>query len=380
MSETSHVLGLPYIQPAQAQKHVTHNEAIRVLDTLVQLSVSDRDQTTPPSAPSPGDRHIVPTGASGVWAGQDHSVAVFEDAAWAFYAPQAGWQTVIRSENIVVIWDGAAWATPSFDASALQNIDSLGVNTTADPTNRLSVASDATLLNHDGSDHRVVVNKNTPTDTASLLFQTGFSGRAEMGTAGSDDFDIKVSADAATWNTGMSIDAATGVASFPSGAKVYGRTELGGRFYCYSDNRWITHSGSQGPAAENISNSGGTGVDPTLTWSDLGVLITQGTRLDRINLALRRNSAEITGYDLQVYFQTGPWDSDWSSDAQTTRTLIGSLTAEPVGTGFARAEVDLGGFEAPDDGFILMYLRPTGTISSTRYLYGGVFLSFLSSS
>ena len=33
------VLALPYIQPAQAQKHVTHDEAMRVLDVIVQLAV-----------------------------------------------------------------------------------------------------------------------------------------------------------------------------------------------------------------------------------------------------------------------------------------------------------------------------------------------------
>ena len=42
MSETVH-LGLPVIAAAQAQKHVTHNEALRILDALVMLSVKDRD-------------------------------------------------------------------------------------------------------------------------------------------------------------------------------------------------------------------------------------------------------------------------------------------------------------------------------------------------
>ena len=41
MSQTSPVLSLPYIQPAQAQKHVTHNEALRILDAITQLSVID---------------------------------------------------------------------------------------------------------------------------------------------------------------------------------------------------------------------------------------------------------------------------------------------------------------------------------------------------
>ncbi|KAG1713724.1 hypothetical protein GQR58_002194 [Nymphon striatum] len=150
MSETSHVLGLPYIQPAQAQKHVTHNEAIRVLDALVQLSVLDRDQTAPPASPSSGDRHIIAAGASGDWTGQDGSIAVFEAAAWAFYVPQAGWQAVVRSEGVTLIWTGTDWVAPTIDATAFQNVDSVGVNTTADTTNRLAVASDATLLSHAG--------------------------------------------------------------------------------------------------------------------------------------------------------------------------------------------------------------------------------------
>ena len=49
MSDISPHLLLPYIQAAQAQKHVTHNEAMRLLDAVVQLSVLDRDLTAPPS-------------------------------------------------------------------------------------------------------------------------------------------------------------------------------------------------------------------------------------------------------------------------------------------------------------------------------------------
>ena len=40
-TETAH-LGLPYLAAAQAQKHVTHNEALRLLDNVIQLSVLDR--------------------------------------------------------------------------------------------------------------------------------------------------------------------------------------------------------------------------------------------------------------------------------------------------------------------------------------------------
>jgi len=52
-------LKLPYIMAAQDQKHVTHNEAIRALDTISQLSVYSRNQTASPGVPGDGDRYIV---------------------------------------------------------------------------------------------------------------------------------------------------------------------------------------------------------------------------------------------------------------------------------------------------------------------------------
>jgi hypothetical protein len=54
MSDTSAILSLPYIQPAQAQKHVTHNEALHHLELLVQLSVTDRARSDPPAALTDG--------------------------------------------------------------------------------------------------------------------------------------------------------------------------------------------------------------------------------------------------------------------------------------------------------------------------------------
>ena len=52
MSDLSPILSLPLLQASQAQKHVTHNEALMQLDLLVQLTVADRTRTTPPPARS----------------------------------------------------------------------------------------------------------------------------------------------------------------------------------------------------------------------------------------------------------------------------------------------------------------------------------------
>lgn len=57
----------------------------------------------------------------------------------------------------------------------------------------------ATLFNNAGNGHQIKVNKQALADTASLLFQTNWSGGAEMGKGGSDEFVIKVGPDANSW-------------------------------------------------------------------------------------------------------------------------------------------------------------------------------------
>ena len=298
MDATSN-LELPFIMAAQAQKHVTHNEALRALDTVVQLMVLDKDLSSPPASPAEGARYIVAASPTDAWAGHAGHIAAYQDGAWAFHVPREGWLTWAADEDALYVWTGSAWAafsggggsldnvvedaspqlggdldanghTIAFDdgtgltddagneqvtfhktASAVNqigitnaatgsapqiaaegadtNIDLtlagkgtghpkaalFGVNATADATTKFAVAAAASLFNHAGNGHQAKINKNAAGDTASLLFQTGTSGRAEMGTAGDDDFHFKVSADGSVWKEAIVIDRTTGIASFP---------------------------------------------------------------------------------------------------------------------------------------------------------------------
>ena len=216
MDDTTN-LKLPYIMAAQAQKHVTHNEAIRALDAMVQLSVIDRDLTSPPASPVEGARFLIAATASAEWAGKDGQIAAFQDNAWMFYAPLESWLCWVADEDKLLAFDGSQWSEVSGGGIGSVNPTPLvGINATADSANRLSVNSANTLFNHEGSDHRLKINKASATDTASFLFQDGFSGRAEMGLTGDDDFHFKVSADGASWSEAMVINEATGRVSFPA--------------------------------------------------------------------------------------------------------------------------------------------------------------------
>jgi hypothetical protein len=212
MPDDTTILSLPLILPAQAQKHVTHNEALAQLDMIVQLAVIDRVLTTAPALPTLGDRHIVAAGATGPWVGQSGRIALYGETGWQFTEALPGWQAHVLAEGQTAVFDGLGWETLS---DGPLTVTQLGVSAVADATNRLVVSSPAVLLNHAGAGHQLKLNKAAAGDTASLLFQTGFSGRAEMGTAGSDGFDIKVSADGAVWATALGADAATGEVTLP---------------------------------------------------------------------------------------------------------------------------------------------------------------------
>lgn len=212
MSDETTNLALPYILPSQAQKHVTHNEALQRLDAVVQLTIA-ASLAAPPPAPSEGVAYLVSAGATGPWLGKSGVIAVLEDGAWLFLQPQIGWRAWFADVSRLCVFTGAGWTELSLPASG--SMQSLGINATPDTSNRLTVAAAATLFNNAGNGHQIKVNKEAVTDTASLLFQTGWSGRAEMGTAGDDSFSIKTSADGGTWRTGLAISP-QGVVTMPN--------------------------------------------------------------------------------------------------------------------------------------------------------------------
>ena len=219
MPDTSTILSLPLIQPAQAQKHVTHNEALRLLDLMVQLSVGARVVASPPVSPVLGDRYIVPAGATGAWAGQVGKIALFETGVWQFFTPLAGWQAYVVAEAAMAIYTGSVWLTA---ADLPPSFSQLGVAATPDATNRLAVSSPASLFDHAGAGHLMKLNKATAADGASLAFQTGYSSRAMLGTDGTDDFELKVSDDGVSFLSAVTVAAATGHVTLPQGVLANG--------------------------------------------------------------------------------------------------------------------------------------------------------------
>jgi len=227
--DTTH-LQLPYLAAAQAQKHVTHNEALRLLDGIVQLSVLDRDLTAPPGGPGDGDRYIVASGAAGAWAGWDLNVAYRVDGAWMRLVPRPGWIAWVEDEGVLLVFDGSAW-TASLP-SALQDLALLGIGATADASNPFSAKLNAalwtarTVAEGGTGDLFYTMNKEAAGDDLGYVFQTGFVTKALLGLFGSDQFRLAVSADGSSFFDGLIVDNASGIVDQPRLPRFKGYTNF----------------------------------------------------------------------------------------------------------------------------------------------------------
>ncbi len=362
------LLSLPYIQAGQAQKHVTHNEALERLDMLVQLTVEAIDATTPPASAGEGQAWIVGTGATGVWTSNTGDIAAWRGGGWLFVTPQIGWRVWDKTGGAVTVFDGTAWVaqggTPDLD-----NLAGVGINAASDATNRLAVSSPATLLNHEGAGHQLKINKNTATDTASLLYQTDWSGRAEMGLAGNDDFSIKVSADGSTFTEALRVDAATGTVELPQ----TGTRQLlpfNYRFYLYADKRWVGLPSN--PGSLLASTNLGTGNEPYVDWDAKSQYLPANSTINGFALAGNLTSTEVQALDLRFYFQHGPWNNTWDSYSSTSRALLHQADGSALigNNGMCKADFPFS-YVTPEAGYFLVTMRAdvASTLTTTRYFY-----------
>jgi len=260
MSQTSPRLALPFIQSAQAQKHVTHNEAVELLDALVQLTSEDIDVTAPQTATAEGQAWGIGAG-SGLWAGHAGQIATWRGGGWLYLTPQAGWRAWIAARGQLRVWDGGTWVLPQAATPDFNNLPGLGVNASSDATNRLAVSSDAVLFNHAGAGHQLKLNKASTGDTASLLFQSDWQGRAELGLAGSDNFSVKVSDGGGSFTESLVIDAGSGAVRFPAGlagsGSVAGALGLQAMAFTCERNTGFTTGSYLGPSERGLGSGRG---------------------------------------------------------------------------------------------------------------------------
>ncbi len=219
-------LGLPYLAAGQMQKHVTLNEALTRLDAVVQTAVVSRTEASQPAAPPDGALYILPAGATGAaWTGQPEGALLrAEGGGWTVVDAVDGLVVLVLDVGELVVRAGGGWVPLGERLDVIQNLTRFGLGTVADGANpfaaRLNKALWAALASGDGGDGdlRLTFNKEGPADVLSLLFQSGWEGRAELGLVGDDDLRLKVSLDGSAWQDVWSVDRASGQISFDQGA------------------------------------------------------------------------------------------------------------------------------------------------------------------
>ena len=333
MTDTSPRIDLTYLLPAQAQKHVTVNESLSKLDAVVQMSVEGFDAEMPPGSPANGEVWALGAAPTGDWAGQGGQIAQYLDGGWLFFAPSPGWRAWGIAEGEIRVYSGGTWTVPP--AGSTENLAGVGIQTTSDTTNRLSVAAEATLLSHAGAGHQLKVNKAATGDTASLLFQSGFSGRAEMGLAGDDAFSVKVSSDGTTFVDALRADPAGLTLSLPvsgTGVQQSPTDTTAGRLAL------AEHAYGPGNLLGTVSQSGGVPTGAVIEAGTNYVRFADGTQICTGSVTLSA-SAALTSSAIWTYpaaFVAAPTvtitlslvSADWSTPTQRNRvSSVGTLAA-----------------------------------------------------
>ncbi len=219
-------LTLPYLAAGQMQKHVTLNQALTRLDALVQSAVVSRTTAEQPADPDDGDLYILPEDAAGAaWDERPEGALMrFEVGGWTVVPTPDGMVAVVLDAGELLVRHEGGWRPLGELLGEVQQLTRLGLGTTADGDNpfaaKLNKALWTALETGSGGDGdlRLTFNKQAAGDVLSLLFQSGYGGRAELGLIGDDDLTLKVSEDGAIWQVALSVDRATGRVTTPLGA------------------------------------------------------------------------------------------------------------------------------------------------------------------
>lgn len=220
--EKSPNLNLSFLAPAQAQKHVTVNEAFYELDSLVHCAVLAMNVTDAPASPADGDRYHVGPTAGGAWSGEAGNIASWRNGGWAFSTPQPGWRVYdIATDRLLLHGASGSWTPVGGTPGEIQNATRFGLGAAADAATPFVARLNDALWNarhvaEGGTGSlRLSLNREAADRDAGFALQTGFVTRAVAGLFGSNRFRVSVSPDGATFRDAVSVDDATGIVDQP---------------------------------------------------------------------------------------------------------------------------------------------------------------------
>lgn len=117
---TSTRLGLPFLSAGQAQKELTQNEALLLLDAAVQTCCAAAPANAPPQSPEIGFAYLCGNNPTGAWQGRPNSVACHTENGWRFIEPFDGFELFDRDSGRTWRFASGAWSLGIAKASEIQ--------------------------------------------------------------------------------------------------------------------------------------------------------------------------------------------------------------------------------------------------------------------
>lgn len=107
---TTPIASLPEIASNQANKHLTHNTALRYLEGLM-FRANSATTSAEPVSPLGGDVYIMPASPSGTnWAAfSEHDVTILVDSVWVQFTPWEGLSLWVSDLNKHMTFNGGTW-------------------------------------------------------------------------------------------------------------------------------------------------------------------------------------------------------------------------------------------------------------------------------
>jgi len=112
-------LALPLLNAGQAQKEITHNEALTLLDLLTQAVVVAVGVNVPPEGPVPGQCWIVGPAPEGAWSGYAQALAGWSDSGWRFCLPVPGMCVWSLADGAQLRFEDDRWSIGMVRAAGL---------------------------------------------------------------------------------------------------------------------------------------------------------------------------------------------------------------------------------------------------------------------
>ncbi|MCM8729711.1 DUF2793 domain-containing protein [Hephaestia sp. GCM10023244] len=117
--DTSARLALPLLNPGQAQKEMTHNEALALLDLAIGASVREIGVDAPPPVPAIGACWIVGPAPTGAWAGHTNAIAGWTGGGWRFVMPIEGMPVWVEAAGLPARFVAGTWQSGDIAAAHL---------------------------------------------------------------------------------------------------------------------------------------------------------------------------------------------------------------------------------------------------------------------